>query len=279
LGPGVDDDGLTGHGVTLGSPHYMSPEQWSRPKEVDPRADIYALGVLGYRCLAGQLPYHSLDRAQLAQAHTKEPVPPLPDFVPPPLAKIVMRAVEKEPAERWQTAMELSEAIHRVTGAPAAEAVPIFDPATRDAWLRAGPQPIADALAQLTSSTTTVEADAALRELIAITCRWLAVLALSGLPETNDPEVREHARGVAGRDDGAPWLALARAAVAASQQPLPALVGALAASEPLAELADLLDDRDRTRNAAALALEVEQAAAALRGLEPLLAYRWLVGSA
>jgi tRNA A-37 threonylcarbamoyl transferase component Bud32 len=277
--PGVDEGELTGHGVTLGSPHYMSPEQWQRPKEVDARADIYALGVLAYRCLAGDLPYHSLDRTQLAQAHTSLPVPPLPDFVAPPLAKIVMRAVEKDPQERWQTAMELSEAIHRITGAPAAEAVPIFDPPTRDAWLRAGPQPIADAVAQLTSATTTVEADAALRELIAITCRWLTVLALSGLPETNDPTVREHARGVAGRDDGAPWLSLARAAVAASPQPLPALVGALAASEALAELADLLDVRDRTRNAAALAAEVAQAVEALRGLEPLLAYQLVVGGA
>ena len=59
----------------------------------------------------------------------------------------------------------------RAAGTAAPEAVPIFDPATRDAWLRAGPQPIADAIAHLTSATTTVEADAALRELVAITCR------------------------------------------------------------------------------------------------------------
>jgi len=279
LTPGVDDGELTQHGVTLGSPHYMSPEQWERPSEVDARADIYALGVLAYRCLAGFLPYHSLDRPQLALAHTKEPAPPLPDFVPRQLATIVMRALAKDRDQRWQTAMTLSQAIHQASGAPAVEAVPIFDPGTRDAWLRAGPQPISDAIAQLTSSTTTVEADAALRELIAITCRWLAVLALSGLPETNYPQVREQARGVVGRDDGVPWLELARAAAAASKEPLPALAAALATSKPLAELADLLDDRDRTRNAAALAAEVAAAAEALHGLEPLLGYHLVVGGA
>jgi tRNA A-37 threonylcarbamoyl transferase component Bud32/WD40 repeat protein len=276
--PGVNDGELTGHGVTLGSPHYMSPEQWERPSEVDARADIYALGVLAYRCVAGNLPFHTLDRNQLSNAHTKQPVPPLPDFVPAPLAAAVMRALAKQPAERWQTAVELAEVIQRVSGAPAVEAVPIFDPAVRDAWLGAGPQPIADAVAHLTSATTTVEADAALRELIAITCRWLAVLALSGLPESNDPQVREQARAVVGRDDGSPWLALARAAAAASKQPLPALVGALAASQPLTTLADRLDDRDRARTAAVLAADVAAAAEALRALDALLAYQLVVGS-
>jgi tRNA A-37 threonylcarbamoyl transferase component Bud32 len=279
VSPGASDGELTEHGVTLGSPHYMSPEQWEQPHEVDARADIYALGVLAYRCLAGYLPYHGLDRTELAAAHTQTPVPPLPDFVPAYLAKTVMRALAKDRGERWKTAMELGSAIARVAGTPVAEAVPIFDPPTKDAWLRAGPQPIADALAHLTSATTTVEADAALAELVAITCRWLAVLALAGLPETNDPTVREQARAVVGRDDGAPWLALAKAAIAASKQPLPALVEALAASDRLGQLANHLDARDRTRTAAALAADVDAAAEALRGLEPLLAYQLVVGGA
>jgi serine/threonine-protein kinase len=55
--PGTDE--LTGHGTTLGSPHYMSPEQWEAAGEVDARADIYALGVLAYRCISGALPFHA----------------------------------------------------------------------------------------------------------------------------------------------------------------------------------------------------------------------------
>jgi tRNA A-37 threonylcarbamoyl transferase component Bud32 len=279
--PGIDEGELTGHGVTLGSPHYMSPEQWERPADVDARSDIYALGVLAYRCLAGQLPFQTTNRQELAIAHRTRPIPPPPESVPPGLTDVVMRALAKLPEQRWPTAVAFADAVQRAAGTPAAEAVPMFDPATRDAWLRAGPQPIADALAHLTSATTTVEVDAALRELVAITCRWLAVLALSGLPPatSTDPKVREQARRVVGRDDGAPWLELARAAVAASPTPLMALVAALSAADPLAKLADRLDDRDRQRTAALLAADVAAAAEALAALEPLLAYQLVLGGA
>jgi tRNA A-37 threonylcarbamoyl transferase component Bud32 len=279
--PGVDDPELTAHGATLGSPHYMSPEQWQRPMDVDARADIYALGVLAYRCLAGYLPFHTRNRQQLAEAHTSAPVPSMPDFVPSVLCEVVLRALEKDPAARWQSAVAFAQAIQHAAGTKPTEAVPIFDPTTRDAWLRAGPQPIADAVAHLTSAATTVEADAALRELVAITCRWLAVLALSGLPPSAgtsvDPRVRERARSVAGRDDGGPWLALARAAVAATVEPLPALAAALAGIEPLAKLIERLDDPGRARNAATLATDVAAAAEALLVIEPLLAYQLAVG--
>ncbi len=278
----VQDMELTAQGATLGSPHYMSPEQWVNPADVDARADIYALGVLAYRCLAGHLPFHTLDRTQLADAHTRQPVPAMPDFVSITLVEAVLRALEKDPDRRWPTAITLSEAIQRASGTTATEAVPIFDSATREAWLRAGPQPIADALAHLTSATTTVEADAALRDLVAITCRWLAVLALAGLPPATtatDPRVRERARGVAGRDDGAPWLALAQAAVVATTEPLPALAGALAGAERLGILATRLDQRERARTAAALSADIASAAEALLALEPLLAYQLVLGGA
>ena len=116
---------------------------------------------------------------------------------------------------RWPTAVAFAEAIQRAAGTTSAETVPIFDPATREAWLHSGPQPIADALAHLTAATTTVEADAALHELVAITCRWLAVIALAGLSHATltDPKVRERARAIVGRDDGGPWLELAKAAM------------------------------------------------------------------
>jgi tRNA A-37 threonylcarbamoyl transferase component Bud32 len=278
--PGADDSELTAHGATLGSPQYMSPEQWSNAADVDAKADIYALGVLAYRCVSGSLPFHSYHRNQLADAHAHQPVPPLPESVSPPLADAVMRALEKDPAKRWPTAVAFADAVRRAVGTSATEAVPLFDPSTRDAWLAAGPQPIADALAHLTSATTTVEVDSALRDVVAITCRWLAVLALAGLPPSKtaaDPEVRARARGVVGRDDGAPWLALAHAAIAATPEPLPALAAALAACTPLATLAARLDDRDRARTAAALATDIAAAGEAFTALEALLAYQLVVG--
>ena len=160
--------------------------------------------------------------------------------------------------------------------------VPIFDPITRDVWMRGGPQPIADAVAHLASSSTTVEADAALRELVAITCRWLAVIALAELSgDTASAEMRERARDVTGRDDAAPWLALARAAPTT----LPGLVAALARCDALAALADRLDDglrattgEGRGRTLAALAVDVAAMVQAMRDLEPLLAYQLVVGA-
>ncbi|MGE5183808.1 MAG: protein kinase domain-containing protein [Acidobacteriota bacterium] len=280
--PGVEGDkALTSHGTTLGSPHYMSPEQWERPSEVDGRADVYALGVLAYRCSCGNLPFPGTDRRKLAAAHLHEPPPPLPELVPPAIADAIYRALQKDPNARWPTAVAFADAIRTAANTAAPEVVPLFDPGTRDAWLRAGPQPIADAIAHLAAATTTVEADAAVRELVAISCRWLAVLALAGVAAPQgagaDPLLRERARRVVGSDDAAPWLELAKAAASASGDPLPGLVAALAGADSLAALAARLDDRDRPRTAAALAADITAASDALRPLEPLLAYQLVLG--
>jgi len=206
-------EGLTGHGSTLGSPHYMAPEQWQAPADVDARADVYALGVLAYRCVCGKLPFHAVARAELASAHLTMLPPALPASVPIAIAEVIGRSLAKQPAARWASALSFGEAMRRAVGGGAPEAVPILDPATRDAWFRGGPQPIADAIARLARAATTVEADAALRELVAITCRWLAVLALAQLdPEQAYPELRAYARALVGHDNAAPWLRLARAA-------------------------------------------------------------------
>ncbi|HEY6039793.1 MAG TPA: serine/threonine-protein kinase, partial [Kofleriaceae bacterium] len=280
--PGVDGDELTGHGVTLGSPAYMAPEQWTSPHAVDARADIYALGVLAYRCVCGVLPFQQIERAKLGEAHQHLEPPPLPTSVPAALREVIMRALAKAPAERWPTALAFGEAIQRAAGTTAPEAVPPFDARTRETWIASGPQPIVDAIAHLTSATTTVEVDGALRDLVAIACRWLAVLglsSLSGSPDSRDARVREQARGVIGSDDGKPWLALARAAIKASSSPPAGVVAALAGAEPLAQLSDRLDDRDRARTAATLASDVAAVVEALAPLEPLLAYELVVGTA
>ncbi len=298
-GDDTHDSELTGHGSTLGSPHYMSPEQWASPAEVDARADVYALGVLAYRCLSGKLPFHDVQRPNLSEAHLSRPPPALPTTLPARITEVVMRALAKRPDARWPSALALGDAMQRAVGGVAPEAVPLFDPVTRDAWIRGGPQPIADAVAHLASATTTVEADAALGELVAITCRWLAVIALShlGTPGAHarhgrpdivsdlgrpgsasdvSSELRERARAVVGRDDGAPWLQLARAAAAATT-PLAGLDVALARCDSLASLADRLDDRSRERTLTALAADMASASDALRLLDPLLAYQLVVG--
>ncbi len=111
LPPGVPGaNTLTGAGVTLGTPAYMAPEQVAADPQVDHRADIYALGIVAYEMLAGAPPFHAATPAQLLAAQLSQPAPPVRSRrsdVPPPLAAIVMRCLEKEPAQRPRTATEL----------------------------------------------------------------------------------------------------------------------------------------------------------------------------
>jgi eukaryotic-like serine/threonine-protein kinase len=101
---------LTNAGLVIGTPRYMSPEQASAAPDIDHRADIYALGLLGYEMLAGRPPFSGSTAQALLVAHlTEDPVPidSVRDDVPPPLAAMITRCLAKDPAERWQSAGEL----------------------------------------------------------------------------------------------------------------------------------------------------------------------------
>jgi serine/threonine-protein kinase len=101
------DTRLTATGMAIGTPAYMSPEQCAGEREVDGRADLYALGVLGYQMLAGRLPLEANSTpALLVKQLSERPVPIVerrPD-TPPDLAAIVMRLLEKEPEDRFASA-------------------------------------------------------------------------------------------------------------------------------------------------------------------------------
>jgi serine/threonine-protein kinase len=101
---------LTSLGVALGTPAYMAPEQAAADPHVDHRADIYAIGALAYEMLAGRTPFtaptaQALLAAQITQ--TPEPVAQHRRTVPPALNAVIMRCLEKRPADRWQSAAEL----------------------------------------------------------------------------------------------------------------------------------------------------------------------------
>jgi serine/threonine protein kinase len=89
-------------GKVLGTPHYMAPEQIDHPSEVDHRADIYALGVVFYQMLTGELPSNRLE------------VPSKKVQIDVRLDEIVMRAMEKEPELRYQTASEFRTVVDEV---------------------------------------------------------------------------------------------------------------------------------------------------------------------
>jgi tetratricopeptide (TPR) repeat protein len=109
---------LTTAGVALGTPTYMAPEQASADPHVDHRADIYAVGVLAYELLAGQPPFSGTTPQDILAAHvTQEPqaVTTHRAAVPPALADLVMRCLEKKPADRWQSAGDLLPQLEALT--------------------------------------------------------------------------------------------------------------------------------------------------------------------
>jgi serine/threonine-protein kinase len=143
-------DSLTSLGVALGTPAYMAPEQAAADPHVDHRADLYALGVLGYEMLTGRPPFSApTPQAMLAAQVTKKPEPVTAhrEAIPPALNALVMRCLEKHPADRWQTATELLqqlEAMATPSGGmvPTGEALPLSS-GTRAALRRAHPVRVA----------------------------------------------------------------------------------------------------------------------------------------
>ena len=104
---------MTRTGTSLGTPAYMSPEQ-AQGMPADHRSDIYALGVMLYEMLAGGLPFQADTPVALLHQHVANPPPPLRERVagiPRSLEKIVMRALAKNPDDRFATAGEFADAL------------------------------------------------------------------------------------------------------------------------------------------------------------------------
>ena len=108
---------LTAVGIAIGTPAYMAPEQALGDREVDGRADIYALGVIGWQMVAGAAPFESPTTLGMLMKQVAEPVPSLaarrPD-VPFDLAAVIERAMAKSPDDRWDDAGALRDALRGV---------------------------------------------------------------------------------------------------------------------------------------------------------------------
>jgi Tol biopolymer transport system component/tRNA A-37 threonylcarbamoyl transferase component Bud32 len=116
---------LTATGTSIGTPVYMAPEQ-AVGGTVDHRADLYALGVVGYEMLTGQAPFEGRTAQQLLAAHATqapEPVARRRSSVPLPLASLIMQLLEKNPADRPQTADEVRRALDAVSSSSAEQRV------------------------------------------------------------------------------------------------------------------------------------------------------------
>ena len=110
----TDDTRLTQEGMITGSPLFMSPEQASGEREPDARSDIYSVGILAYFMLTGRAPFEYDRPIKVIIAHAHEPVVPPSERVasiPLDLEAIVMRCLAKDPDDRFQTIMEMAEAL------------------------------------------------------------------------------------------------------------------------------------------------------------------------
>ncbi len=118
IDPSLDRDSaaLTSSGILLGTPHYMSPEQARGSRSVDHRADLWALAVLAYECLTGQLPFQGGSMGDiLVQICTEEaPLPSELLEVPPGFDEWFRKGTRKEPAERFTSAGEMADALTQI---------------------------------------------------------------------------------------------------------------------------------------------------------------------
>jgi len=112
----VTDSALTQEGSITGSPLYMSPEQ-AGSEEVDGRSDVYSIGAVMYLMATGKAPFEYASPLKVMIAHASEdPEPPryLNSDIPAELEEVILRSLEKRPADRYQTVAELRDALDRV---------------------------------------------------------------------------------------------------------------------------------------------------------------------
>ncbi|OLB19188.1 MAG: hypothetical protein AUH12_00810 [Gemmatimonadetes bacterium 13_2_20CM_69_8] len=103
---------LTGTGMSIGTPHYMSPEQ-ARAQQLDGRSDVYSLGVVAYQSLTGSVPFDGEDSFSIGYKHIMEeiPAPPLETYDQRTVFEIIRKMMAKSPDDRFQTADDLVQAL------------------------------------------------------------------------------------------------------------------------------------------------------------------------
>jgi predicted Ser/Thr protein kinase len=140
----LDVDGVTQTGTVLGTSDYIAPEQ-ARGQKVNPKTDIYSLGVVLYELLTGQVPFAGDNFVAVAMRHVNEPAPSVLERrsdVPVRLDLVIQRAMAKDPADRFESmdelVAELEACLAEVDGGSDEGATMIVPPARRAR--RAGPR-------------------------------------------------------------------------------------------------------------------------------------------
>lgn len=143
------DPQLTQPGMVMGASYYMSPEQVKGTESLDGRSDIYSLGVVLYEMAAGERPFNSKSHFEVIQSHVMTPPRPpseLRSGLPAALEQAILRALAKDPADRFQTAEEFIETLATACSA-AVEPQADFSVERADAAEAATPTPDYEAFA------------------------------------------------------------------------------------------------------------------------------------
>ncbi|MFI5317490.1 MAG: serine/threonine-protein kinase [Myxococcota bacterium] len=217
----------TRDGHMIGTAQYMSPEQ-VRGLESDARSDVYALGVLAYEMLTGAVPFDSESEYELCRAQVEE-TPRAPRALAPEISdeleKVVLRALEKDPADRFPSVHALREALQ--AAAPAGDgAVRAPDPSSLETRFIATPQRVDVSLAQPPEPEKRPRVSLVQRLGVALPLGGLALAALllgaKLVRETPTPMPAAMHTPVAAAVPAKPKPSPARAATASAPAPRPA---------------------------------------------------------
>ena len=117
LARSLEGDGMTRTGTMMGTMEYMSPEQ-AQAKELDARSDIFTVGLICYELLTGKMPYHadSVVASLSSECRSGRRLLPIGTRAFPPVSELVSRCLERDPADRWQSAQEILDRIDEVQG-------------------------------------------------------------------------------------------------------------------------------------------------------------------
>ena len=118
LARSLEGDGMTRTGTMMGTMEYMSPEQ-AQAKEVDARSDIFTAGLICYELLTGKMPFHADSAVASLLRRMQERAAPPSDWdasIPQPVSELVSRCLERDPAQRWQSAQEILDRIDEIQG-------------------------------------------------------------------------------------------------------------------------------------------------------------------
>ncbi|HBB95745.1 MAG TPA: hypothetical protein DC054_10175 [Blastocatellia bacterium] len=145
---GARDVDITAANLVIGTPQYMSPEQCSQSGPIDARSDIYSFGIIIYEMLAGRVPFTGESPTMIMMKQVQDPPPSILEIRPEVgtgLAQVISKALAKQPADRFQTAGELSEAV-----ADAAKASESSELTAAPPTVASVPVPAADDLDEVT---------------------------------------------------------------------------------------------------------------------------------